>query len=79
MKPFFHTQTNEVLEKEILAGITVGELKTKYQQPTWCGYPEALEGMMGCWSLMDVKGLRNQISKPFCRKCDCFTRKRKKQ
>lgn len=44
----------------------------RYQQPTWCGYPGALEGQMGCWSLMDLKGLRTDICKEFCNTCPEF-------
>lgn len=75
-KPFFHTQSNQVMDDLLANKVTVGEIKERYQQPTWCTYPEALDGMMGCWSLMDLKGLRNRISKPFCRGCDCFKTKK---
>jgi hypothetical protein len=45
-----------------------------YLQPSWCRYPEALCGVMGCWSLVDNRpdGLRNKISIDFCTGCDCF-------
>jgi hypothetical protein len=39
------------------------------KQPDWCAYPEALAGLMGCWSLnfRDRKRTRKM-----CRECDCY-------
>jgi hypothetical protein len=51
-------------------GLTVGEFMKRYKQPTWCEYPEALGGQMGCWSLV----LTNRIhSIDDCKNCDCCT------
>lgn len=36
--------------------------------PTWCNYPDANHGLVGCWSL--VGGLIT--SKEHCKNCDCF-------
>lgn len=67
-KPFFH----EADESEILQLKTIGEVMDKYSQPEWCSYPDALGGTMGCWSLMDIRGLRKEISVDFCNNCECF-------
>ena len=68
-RPFLHELTPGEIDKILAEKIKIGELMERYRQPDWCGYPGALEGQMGCWSLMDLKGLRCKISKDFC--CDC--------
>ncbi len=37
-------------------------------QPEWCSYPDALDGMMGCWSLIK----RMVTSKTYCVDCECY-------
>lgn len=39
-----------------------------YEQPKWCGYPDALAGSMGCWSLTG----RMVTGKKDCKGCDCL-------
>ena len=64
MTPYFHEVTGAELER--LQSITIAELMEQYQQPPWCAYPEALSGVMGCWSL-----LRSMVKdEEFCRNCD---------
>lgn len=72
---YFHTLADSTVKKLISKGMTYGELKDKYKQPDWCAYPDALEGAMGCWSLMDMWGLRHKISKEYCGGCDCFIKR----
>lgn len=48
------------------------DLMDTLRQPTWCTYPGALRGVMGCWSLMDTWGRRKEISHRFCADCDCY-------
>lgn len=62
---------NDLHEKPQL-NIPVVTNRYSYKQPDWCKYPNALEGQMGCWSLMDLSkdGLRTKISKDFCKGCD---------
>lgn len=52
-KPYWHELTKE--QREIICAskeVTVGQVIESYKQPDWCCYFEALEGVMGCWSLM---------------------------
>ncbi len=53
--------------------MTWGELAEKYPQPPWCAYPDAVYGIMGCWSLTSfmVK------DKKFCRNCELLIKKKK--
>lgn len=60
-------EITELIEKKTL----IGYILKHYKQPKWCNYPEALAGAMGCWSLTDNLGLRHNISKEYCRHCDC--------
>lgn len=36
--------------------------------PTWCNYPDANFGVIGCYSL--IYGIIE--SKEYCKECDCF-------
>jgi hypothetical protein len=69
---YFHTLSDSTVKRLIRKGTTLVELKKRYKQPDWCNYPDALAGIMGCWSLMDLLDLRHQISKQYCKGCDCF-------
>ncbi len=73
-KPFFHELPQSEIDTLLQNKVTVGDIMEKYSQPKWCAYPNALEGAMGCWSLMDLnpEGLRTKISESFCKSCDCF-------
>ena len=39
-------------------------------QPAWCSYPNALDGMMGCWSLI----YRRVTGEAYCGNCECHSR-----
>jgi hypothetical protein len=41
-----------------------------FDQPEWCNYPDALSGMMGCWSLVG----RYVTGKKYCKNCECNKR-----
>jgi hypothetical protein len=69
---YFHTLADSTVRRLIRQKVTYGELKERYKQPAWCTYPDALEGEMGCWSLMDLFGTRHEISREYCKNCDCF-------
>lgn len=60
-------ETQEIIYK--YSGLTYGEFIAKYRQPPWCSYPDALEGAMGCWSLIRPGWVREP---DFCKDCDCF-------
>ena len=62
-KKFYHELTPYERDK-LIGTITYGELMAKYKQPDWCTYPSALEGRMGCWSLMDATKITKES--------DCF-------
>jgi hypothetical protein len=72
---YFHELKQTDIDTLINEKKTVGYIVENYKQPDWCNYPNALEGRMGCWSLMDLskEGLRTKISKSFCKSCDCFS------
>ena len=70
---YFHEATDEEIDKLIADKATIGDLKKEYIQPDWCTYPDALDGPMGCWSLMDIKGLRKSIGHDYCKTCECYS------
>lgn len=73
---YWHEMSQEEIESLINSGVTNQHVVDNYKQPDWCGYPEALMGMMGCWSLTDntVDGLRAKICESFCSTCDCYNK-----
>ena len=68
MKPYFHELTDEQYEELKTSGATWGDVLRDYSQPDWCEYPGALDGVMGCWSLIS----RKPVSSEYCKDCDCF-------
>lgn len=68
MKSYFHELADDQYEKLKKSGATWGDVMRDYLQPDWCEYPDALEGFMGCWSLIK----RKAVSKNYCKDCDCF-------
>lgn len=73
-KKYFHELSQEEIEQLVSEKKTVAYVVDTYKQPDWCDYPEALNGDMGCWSLMDLEpdGLRTKISRDFCKNCDLY-------
>jgi hypothetical protein len=71
---YFHEIPQEEVDKLIEDKRTIEYVMETYKQPDWCNYPEALSMNMGCFSLCDLRdgGLRNKISKKFCKSCECF-------
>lgn len=71
---FFHKASQEEVDKLINDKKTWDYICKNYLQPEWCEYPNALNGLMGCWSLIDISkdGYRTKISKDYCKDCDCF-------
>ena len=66
---YFHELTEDefkVILKEN-RGRTYAWLARRYPQPTWCNYPDAAMGIMGCWSLISFM-VKN---KEYCVGCDC--------
>jgi len=48
------------------SGMTWDELAEKHPQPSWCSYPHALRGTIGCWSLVG----RMVNGEDYCKSCD---------
>ena len=64
----WHALKKSEQEEILRSKITVGTFMERFRQPKWCNYPEALAGMMGCWSLMTPGSIRNFDS---CKGCEC--------
>lgn len=71
MKRYWHKLANSTVNNMFNRGATWGEVMERYKQPDWCGYPDALEGDMGCWSLV-FPSTRRQISREYCKTCDRY-------
>jgi hypothetical protein len=69
---YFHELTDAEMQRLYNANVQIGWLVANIKQPNWCTYPDALQGKMGCWSLMDVDEKRKKISEDFCKNCECF-------
>ena len=67
--PLFHLLPAEQFERMKNAGRTWDYAMRHYRQPDWCSYPGALDGMMGCWSLVG----RHVTGEAYCAKgCECY-------
>jgi len=67
VKPF-HELNEDEFKEIIKEGMTWKECAEKYPQPDWCGYPDAVCGVMGCWSLMSFM----VTGREYCKNCDCY-------
>lgn len=65
---FFHELTDEQYKELEDSGATWGDVMDRFKRPVWCTYPNALEGEMGCWSLI----YRTGVSEHYCRNCELF-------
>jgi hypothetical protein len=70
-KRYWHTLADSTIKELVARHTTWRQAMERYKQPDWCSYPNALEGVMGCWSLTDPR-IRHEISNEYCAKCDCF-------
>lgn len=73
MVKFFHELTRDEFNKLCETGISWGECAKEYPQPEWCSYPNAIQGVMGCWYLMEFK----VRGRPSCRGCAYYIEKSK--
>ena len=67
-KRYFHEMPPGEFKRLCKEGMTWRGLQDMgYAQPDWCSYPNALDGMMGCWSLVggEVTG------EAYCEGCEC--------
>jgi hypothetical protein len=67
LKPYWHELTNEQRKAVIDSKMLIKDFLRAYRQPSWCSYPEALAGVMGCWSLMETD---MKVSPEYCKKCE---------
>lgn len=68
---YWHELPQKKVDRLIKNKIIVSEILKKYKQPDWCNYPDALVGVMGCWSLISNEP-NGVISRKFCSDCDSF-------
>ncbi|KKN73840.1 hypothetical protein LCGC14_0396420 [marine sediment metagenome] len=66
MIKYFHTLTEKEFTKISKRKITWGQCAKDYPQPKWCSYPDAVNGIMGCWSLVGFM----VTGKDYCKNCD---------
>jgi len=71
---FFHELTKEEFKGLIDKKITYGELAILHPQPTWCSYPNATHGCMGCWSLVG----HMVTGEEYCKLCDLYIQQNNK-
>ncbi len=78
-KFYWHKAPQEEIDKLLEDKKTWQHVLDTYIQPDWCGYPDALRGQFGCFSLLDISvdGSRTKISEDFCKNCDCFNQQSK--
>jgi hypothetical protein len=77
MIKYCHELTLEEYKVIIKNGITYGKFAEDYPQPVWCSYPDATEGMMGCWSLLDFDDGKSLVTgRNYCKNCDCYIKKK---
>lgn len=69
-RPYFHELPQEKVDELFSNDVSVQFVIDSYLQPDWCGYHEALNPLLGCWSLTGFN--RTSISEKYCRGCYCF-------
>lgn len=74
MIKYFHELTVAEFNKLTEQHMTWKDCSELYPQPTWCDYPEAVMGPMGCWSLMFFR----ITGESFCRNCECYKGKQRR-
>lgn len=68
---YFHELTKKEYKKLVNKKISYAELARLHPQPIWCNYPDAVMGMMGCWSLVGFMIKKEDD----CKNCECYMRK----
>lgn len=66
---YFHELTDDEYKALMDGSFTWEGVAKLHPQPQWCGYPDALAGAMGCWSLVHRD---KPISKAWCSTCECY-------
>lgn len=68
---YFNKLTREEFREVCKENINWEECAKRYPQPVWCSYPNAVCGLMGCWSLMDFM----VYGRNYCKHCECYIKK----
>ena len=68
MIKYFYELTEVEFDELVKQKLTWAQCAELYPQPTWCNYPEAICGVMGCWTLMSFL----VTDEGYCKKCDCY-------
>ncbi len=63
---------NELTQEQQTEAFEANALVSEFIQPFWCEYPDALQGGLGCWSLVDKIKFIGEIK-------DCITCKFNKE
>ena len=66
---YFHKLTRKEFKKLCKEKLTWEDCAKRYPQPVWCHYPDALRGVMGCWSLVGFM----VTDEDYCKNCDCYS------
>ena len=75
MIKYFHELKEDEFKALCGSKMTWGECAKEYPQPEWCGYPDAICGVMGCWSLMSFM----VTGRNYCKNCDHYIKRHKKE
>ena len=62
-------QKKRIFKYAIKRKWTWKQLYKHYKQPPWCQYPDALRGIMGCFSLIGEGSETKDYYKNKCNKC----------
>lgn len=68
MSTAFHEMSATEFRFRALRGDKWRDVQRDHHEPTWCNYPSALAGAMGCWSLVG----RLVTGEDYCRSCECY-------
>ena len=74
MIKYFHKLTRDEFKELCKDKPTWAEVSRDYPQPEWCSYPDAVQGMLGCWSLIDFK----VYGRNYCKHCEYYIKKSQK-
>lgn len=70
-KRYFHELPIHERVEALNSGKKIGWLVDTYNQPRWCGLPDALD-QLGCWSLLNFTKQSPVVTKNSCGGCEFF-------
>jgi hypothetical protein len=73
---YFHELTGKEVDdmlKTYPKNATYKDIEKDYPQPSWCSYPGAINGSMGCLSLF----YQYVTGEDYCKKCECYIKLKK--